>query len=393
MKQLASYILTSLILLLTILGCSANNLSESPVPGANQFKSYINLLSNKNVAIMANHTSLVDSVHLLDFLISKNIKVKKVFAIEHGFRGEAANGEEINSSIDEKTGTPIVSLYGEKKKPSGDDLNNIDIVVFDMQDVGCRFYTYISSMHLLMEACAVNNIELLVLDRPNPNGDYVAGPVLDPALKSFVGMHPIPVVHGCTIGELALMINGEGWLENDRRCELTVITVENYTHKTRYEPPIKPSPNLPNYQAIRLYPSLCFFEATNVSIGRGTEFPFQIIGYPGFETGNFTFTPHTIPGVSNQPVHEGEECTGLDLRNEKPAPHFTLKYFLQFHKQMNDGDFWKSKRWFELLSGNQTLYRQINEGCDEGSIIQSWGAEINKYKSMRKRYLLYPDFE
>lgn len=393
MKQLPTHILISLILLLTSGGCSAKTISKTPIPGANQSHKYIKLLSNKNVAIMANHTSIIDSVHLLDFLISKDIKIEKIFAVEHGFRGEAANGEKVNSSKDEKTGTPIVSLYGKKKKPSDLDLKDIDIVVFDMQDVGCRFYTYISSMHLLMEACAINKVEVLVLDRPNPNGDYIAGPVLKPEFKSFVGMHPIPIVHGCTIGELALMINGEGWLENKQQCALTVIPVKNYTHKTHYNPPIKPSPNLPNYQAIRLYPSLCFFEASNVSIGRGTKFPFQTIGYPGSEIGNFKFTPHSIPGVSNNPIHEGKECTGLDLRNKKPIPQFTLKYFLQFHKQMKQDDFWKSKRWFELLSGNQTLYKQINEGMVEIDIIHSWDEKINSYKAMRKKYLLYPDFE
>lgn len=393
MKQVPVIILISFVLLASLASCPAISKSQAPICAAEQSDAYLSLLIDKNVALMANHTSLIDSVHLLDFLVSKQVHVKKIFAIEHGFRGDAANGEEVNSSVDLQTGLPIVSLYGEKKKPSNYDLENIDIVVFDMQDVGCRFYTYISSMHLLMEACAANNIELLILDRPNPNGDYIAGPVLNSKLKSFVGMHPIPVVHGCTIGELALMINGESWLENERQCMLTVIPVKNYTHSTTYIPPVKPSPNLPNYQSIRLYPSLCFFEATNVSIGRGTDFPFQVIGYPGFDEGDIRFTPETIPGVSVNPIHKGEQCDGIDLRKQNPAPVFTLKYFLQLHNQMGDTFFWKSKRWFEMLSGSETLYQQINDGWTEEQLIQGWQSDIEHYKSIRKKYLLYPDFE
>jgi uncharacterized protein YbbC (DUF1343 family) len=373
-------------------GCKAETLPVEPVPGAIQTEKYIKLLDNKNVAMMVNHTSMVDSTHLVDFLLNKNLNVVKIFAVEHGFRGEAANGEEISSTKDEKTGLPIVSLYGKKKKPTSSDLNGIDIVVFDMQDVGCRFYTYISSMHYLMEACAENNVQLVILDRPNPNGDYVAGPVLNPELKSFVGMHPIPVVHGCTVGELARMINGEGWLNIEGQCMLTVIPVKYYTHKTRYEPPIQPSPNLPNHQAVRLYPSLCFFEATNVSIGRGTDFPFQVIGFPGGK-GDFSFTPRDIPGVSNNPLHEEKECRGIDLRDLKPAPQFTLKYFIDFYNQFNDREqFWKSKRWIELLSGSKELYHQINKGLSKEEIRATWQNEQEVYLSLRKKYLLYPDF-
>jgi uncharacterized protein YbbC (DUF1343 family) len=374
-------------------GCKAGILPVEPVPGAEQPGKYIKLLGNKHVALMVNHTSMVDSIHLVDFLLNKNINVVKIFAVEHGFRGKAANGEEISSTEDEKTGLPIVSLYGKKKKPTTTDLSGIDIVVFDMQDVGCRFYTYISSMHYLMEACAENNVQLVILDRPNPNGDYVAGPVLNPELKSFVGMHPIPVVHGCTVGELAQMINGEGWLTIQKQCKLTVIPVKHYTHKTRYEPPVQPSPNLPNYQAVRLYPSLCFFEATNVSIGRGTDFPFQVIGFPGGK-GDFAFTPRDMPGVSNNPLHEEKECTGIDLRDLKPVPQFTLKYFIDFYNQFEESEqFWKSKRWIELLSGSKKLYHQINKGLSEEEIRATWQNELEEYQSMRKKYLLYPDFK
>ncbi|HKK82201.1 MAG TPA: DUF1343 domain-containing protein [Prolixibacteraceae bacterium] len=393
MKELIQTVFFIVIMGTSQIGCNASIMPVEPIPAAEQPEKYIKLLNNKNVALMVNHTSMVDSIHLVDFLLDKGINLIKIFAVEHGFRGKAANGEEISSTKDKKTGLPIVSLYGNKKKPSAADLNEVDIVVFDMQDVGCRFYTYISSMHYLMEACAGNNVQVLILDRPNPNGDYVAGPVLDTELKSFVGMHPIPVIHGCTVGELAQMIIGEGWLSTQKPCEIEVIPVKHYTHKTRYEPPIKPSPNLPNYQSIRLYPSLCFFEATNVSIGRGTDFPFQVIGFPG-GNGDFTFIPRNIPGVSNNPLHENKTCTGTDLRKVKSVPGFTLKYFIDFHKQFEDtDDFWKSKRWIELLSGRKEFYRQINSGLSEKEIRASWQKELNQYKTTRKKYLLYPDFE
>lgn len=393
MKELIRSVFFIAFLCVFSASCKAEILPVEPVPGAEQPEKYIKQLANKNVALMVNHTSMADSIHLVDFLLNKKINLVKIFAVEHGFRGEAANGEEISSTEDKKTGLPIVSLYGKKKKPTTTDLSGIDVVIFDMQDVGCRFYTYISSMHYLMEACADNNIKLVILDRPNPNGDYIGGPVLNPELKSFVGMHPIPVVHGCTVGELARMINGERWLNTKKPCNLTIIPVIHYTHKTRYEPPIQPSPNLPNYQAIRLYPSLCFFEATNVSIGRGTDFPFQVIGYPG-GNGSFTFTPRNIPGVSNTPLYENKTCTGADLRKVKPIPEFSLKYFIDFYKQFeNTDDFWKSKHWIELLSGNKEFYRQINSGLSEKEIRTSWQKELNHYNTTRKKYLLYPDFE
>jgi uncharacterized protein YbbC (DUF1343 family) len=268
------------------------------------------------------------------------------------------------------------------------------VVMFDMQDVGCRFYTYISSMHYLMESCAENNIPLVVLDRPNPNGDYADGPVLKPGFTSFVGLHPIPVVHGCTVGELALMINGEGWLEKGKQCQLTVVPVANYTHNTRYSLPIKPSPNLPNNLSVRLYPSLCFFEAANVSIGRGTEFPFQVIGYPGCHVQDIVFTPQPIEGVSSNPLFKGEECSGLDLRGLDEAPRFTLAFLIKFYQLIgNDEQFWKSKRWMNLLAGNDQLLKQISQGLSEEKIKESWQPELEQYKRMRKKYLLYPDFE
>lgn len=380
------------LLFVTVLfyNCSAQ---KPVVVGAEQPEKYLSLLRDQKVALMVNQSSMKGTIHLVDYLVDENITIQKIFAVEHGFRGDAANGEELNDSLDQKTGIPIESLYGKKKKPAAEDLKNIDIVVFDIQDVGCRFYTYISSLYYLMEACAENSVKLIVLDRPNPNGDYVDGPVLDMQLKSFVGMLPIPVVHGCTVGELAQMINGEGWLPDQMKCKLQVIPVKNYTHAMPYSLPVKPSPNLPNDLSIRLYPSLCFFEATNVSIGRGTAFPFQVIGYPDCKLGSFSFTPETIEGVSLHPVFEGEQCTGIDLRQLAQAPQFTLDYFIRFANSFEDkAVFWKSKRWIELLSGSSLFYDQINKGLSEAEIRQSWQAELNEYRIMRKSYLLYPDF-
>lgn len=374
--------------------CNSQTRTEKIVVGAEQPELYLSKIKNKTVGLMVNQSSMVDTVHLLDFMILNNIAVKKIFAIEHGFRGEAANGEEFNNSIDNKTKLPIVSLYGKNKKPTTADLHGIDILIFDIQDVGCRFFTYISSMHYAMEACAENNIEFLILDRPNPNGDYIDGPVLNMDLKSFVGMHPIPIVHGCTVGELAQMINGEGWLANNVMCKIDVIPVKNYKHSDPYCLPVKPSPNLPTNLSIRLYPSLCLFEATNVSIGRGTYFPFQVIGYPNCTLGNFKFTPITIPGMSNEPLFENEECHGIDLRNLKNNPKFTLEYFLMFAGAFENYDnFWKSKRWIDLLTGDKEFYTQVNNGISEAEIKNTWQEKIIKYKKIRKKYLLYTDFE
>jgi uncharacterized protein YbbC (DUF1343 family) len=303
--------------------CSATT-SSGLKTGAEQPEKYLPLLNGKKVGIVVNHTSLKGELHLVDFLLEEGIEVEKIFAPEHGFRGDASAGETIKDGVDEQTGIQVVSLYGETRKPKPEHLDGLDIVVFDIQDVGCRFYTYISTMHLVMEACAENEKPMLVLDRPNPNGDYISGPLREPGFESFVGMDPIPLVHGCTVGELAQMINGERWHEAPRKCELTVIPVENYSHNMRYSLPVQPSPNLPNDLAVRLYPSLCFFEATSVSIGRGTDFPFQVIGGPKPELGDFTFTPRNIPGVAVNPLNEGEQCYGVDLRKRDEVPQFTL---------------------------------------------------------------------
>jgi len=381
----------SLLLMILFFSCKAIG---SIVPGASQPEEYLPFLKNKKVGLVVNHTSTVGEIHLADFLLSEKIDVAKIFAPEHGFRGNKAAGEEFKNGVDPETGIPVVSLYGPNKKPDPGQIAGIDILVFDIQDVGCRFYTYISTLHYVIEACAENNIPLIILDRPNPNGDYVAGPVLEKKFSSFVGMDPIPVVHGCTVGELALMINGEKWHNAKQSCQITVIPVKNYSHKTRYPLPIKPSPNLPNDLAVRLYPSLCFFEATSVSIGRGTEFPFQAIGYPDKRFGEFSFTPETIPGVAIGPPQEGKACYGEDLRQLAEAPRFTLLFFLNYYRKFkNEADFLTRGNWFNLLAGTDKLIFQIREGKNLQEIEDSWQEGISAYKQLRKNYLLYPDFE
>jgi uncharacterized protein YbbC (DUF1343 family) len=373
--------------------CSGSSENELKT-GADQPEKYLSLLRDKNVGVVVNHTSMKGEQHLVDFLLAEGIEVAKIFAPEHGFRGDASAGEKIEDGVDSKTGIPVFSLYGETRKPTAEHLNALDIVIFDIQDVGCRFYTYISTMHLVMEACAEHEKTLLVLDRPNPNGDYIDGPVLDLEFQSFVGMHPIPIVHGCTVGELAQMINGENWLDAPRKCELTIVRAKNYTHKMKYSLPVSPSPNLPNNLSIQLYPSLCFFEATSLSIGRGTDFPFQVIGGPKPSLGDFTFTPRSIPGVAVHPKNEGEKCYGVDLRKLDEAPGFTLKYFMDFYNQYeNEEEFLTRERWFKLLSGTDELIDKIRDGRSEDEIKKSWQSDLEKYKELRKKYLLYPDFE
>ncbi len=385
------------------------NLPEEPVadqpirPGAYQTSAYLPLLAGKTVALVVNHTSLINETHLVDSLVALGVNVKQIFAPEHGFRGEAGAGDLINDSTDPTTGLPIVSLYGKNKKPTPKQLNGIDLVIFDIQDVGARFYTYISTMHYVMEACAEQNKAMLVLDRPNPNGFYVGGPVLQPGVESFVGMHPIPVVHGLTVGELAGMINGEGWLTDSARTDLTVIPVENYSHRDRYSLPVRPSPNLPNDQAVNLYPALCLLEGTVATLGRGTDFPFQVYGHPNraFAEVNaadtFTFVPRAIPGVVSSPKHENQRCYGANLRQVEPLDQFTLKYVLQAHEQaraggISDEDFFLTAT-FRILAGNETLQQQIAAGQTEEDIQQSWEADLAAYRAMREQYLLYEDFE
>lgn len=360
--------------------------------GADRFDVLLPALKNKKVALVVNHTSCkTDGTHLLDALLANNVDVVKVFAPEHGFRGDADAGEKVVNGKDVKTGLPLFSLYGKTKKPTPEMLSDVDIVIFDIQDVGARFYTYISTMHHVMDACAENRKKMIVLDRPNPH-DYIDGPVLRPAYKSFVGMHPIPVLHGLTVGELAEMINGEGWLTASKKCDLSVIPVLGWKHRDKYSLPIKPSPNLPNDQSIKLYASLCFFEATNVSVGRGTYYPFQMIGYPDPKFGSFTFTPESLEGFDKNPLQKDKLCYGLDLRNENLDSGFTLKYLISFYKKSGQGaKFFKSPKFMNLLSGSAQLQNQILSGMSEKEIRKTWNADLEKYKKIRKKYLLYED--
>ena len=379
------------LLLCAITFCSFGAFAQPVKTGADQPDLYLPLLKNRRVALVANNASRKGEQHLLDFLLAEQVDVRAVFCPEHGFRGTADAGEKVHDQKDPETGLPVISLYGENRKPADEQLKDLDVIVFDLQDVGVRFYTYISTMHYVMEACSENHIPFILLDRPNPNGDYVAGPVLKAKFRSFVGMEPIPVVYGCTMGELARMVNGEGWLSQGEKCDLTVVPLKNYTHKTRYSLPVKPSPNLPNSVSIRLYPSLCFFEATHVSIGRGTIFPFQVIGYPDPKMGKFAFTPESIDGMAKSPVQEGKLCYGDDLRASGVHQKFTLSYFLNYyHKFTNEKDFLNSERWFNLLAGTDEVLKAIRAGKTEKQIEASWEADLSKYRHVREKYLLYP---
>ena len=368
------------------------------VVGANQTNVYLPLLKGKRIGIVANQTSVIfknsghtSYTHLVDSLAALDLNIKKVFAPEHGFRGTADAGEVVKDGIDTKTGLPIISLYGDNKKPKPEQLADIDYIIFDIQDVGARFYTYISSLHYVMEACAEQNIPLLILDRPNPNGHYIDGPVLEMAHKSFVGMHPVPVVHGMTIGEYAQMINGEKWLKNKVNCKLTVIPVKNYTHQTAYSLPIKPSPNLPNDVAINLYPSLCFFEGTNVSAGRGTDKQFQIFGSPFLDKKmfnfNFEFTPNPNEGAK-YPKHEGKVCYGLDLSDMKPLNQLDLNYLIRAYQATPDKDTFFNN-FFIKLAGTDELQKQIETRHTAYEIKKTWVRDLQSYDTMRQPYLIY----
>lgn len=363
--------------------------------GAERTEAYLPILNGKNIVLTVNQTSIIGETHLVDSLLSLGVSIEKIFAPEHGFRGHADAGEQVKDGIDQATGVSVVSLYGKKKKPSSEDLKDIDMVVFDIQDVGARFYTYISSMTYLMEACAENDIPMLILDRPNPNGHYVDGPVMEKGFESFVGMHVgVPVVHGMTVGEYAQMANGEGWLVGNAKCELKVITCENYDHFKFYELPIKPSPNLPNMRSIYLYPSLCFFEGTNVSVGRGTDKQFQIAGMPDFPKGDFTFTPESKPGAK-YPKHEGKLCRGydltqMDLRGMRAAQPFRLDWLIDFYENCPDKkDFFLKNNFIDKLAGGETLRKQIIAGESEEDIRASWQEGLYAFKLIRQKYLLY----
>ena len=376
----------SLLFLCSFLSCQSQH--ATVVTGAEQIETLTHKLKNKRVALVVNHTAVIGKTHLADTLKNLGINSIRIFGPEHGFRGEAADGEHVNDSIDVKSGIPIVSLYGKNRKPTSQQLSDIDIVVFDIQDVGARFYTFISTMHYVMEACAENKKKLIILDRPNPNA-FVDGPLNTTPFKSFVAMHPIPIAHGLTVGELAHMINGEGWLTNKLKCDVDVVKLKNWKHSDDYLLPIKPSPNLPNNQAIRLYPSLCLFEGTVISLGRGTQSPFQVLGNPELKNMQYQFTPVTIKGVATKPPHENKICFGLDLRNVSVSRKIDLSYLLQLYKAYPD----KEKfflPYFDILAGTTVLKQQIIDGLTEEEISMSWKKDLDIYNEIRKKYLLYP---
>ncbi|MDG1014936.1 MAG: DUF1343 domain-containing protein [Flavobacteriaceae bacterium] len=362
--------------------------------GAQQTERYLPILKNKNIGIVANQTSVIFNpkgyTHLVDSLLTLDIKIKKVFAPEHGFRGTADAGEYIKDGIDTGSGIPIVSLYGANKIPNSAILSDLDVVVFDVQDVGARFYTFLSTLHYMMETCANLGITILVLDRPNPNGHYVDGPTLDLKYTSFVGMHPVPAVHGMTVGEYAQMINGEDWLKEGVKCDLKVISLQNYTHSTSYKLPINPSPNLPNSKAINLYPSLCFFEGTNMSMGRGTENQFQVIGSPYLDGDlyNYEFIPRSKIGAK-YPVHEGDTCKGLNLRNQPHLDYIELKWLIDAYQNTSNKTVFFNP-FFTQLAGQELLQEKIENGWTAQQIRASWKEDIQKYKRLRAPYLLYP---
>ena len=359
--------------------------AQELVLGAERTNIYLPLLKNKKIAVVGNQTSMIANTHLVDSLLSLKVNVVKVFSPEHGFRGKADAGAKIEDETDEKTGLPIISLYGKNKKPTVEQLKGIELLLFDIQDVGARFYTYISTLHYVMEAAAENNIKVIVLDRPNPNGHYIDGPIREKGFESFVGMHPIPIVHAMTIGEYAQMINGEKWIA--RQCDLTVIEMENYTHDMSYDLPIKPSPNLPNSRSINLYPSLCLFEGTNVSLGRGTEYPFQHFGAPYLKS-NYSFTPKSGEG-SKSPPHENKKCYGTDLRfQDNYLEEINLNWLIESYNNCPEKEkFFNS--FFDKLAGTDKLRLQIIEGKTVKEIKESWQEDLDNFKVIRKKYLLY----
>lgn len=362
------------------------------VCGAQDTENYLHILEDQAVGVVANQTSLIGETHLVDSLIAMGVNVKRIFTPEHGFRGAADDGATITDGKDEKTGIEIASLYGKTKKPTPEMLRDIDVMLFDLQDVGVRFYTYISTLTYVMEACAEQDIRVVVLDCPNPNGFYIDGPVLKAENKSFVGMHPVPVVYGMTIGEYGKMVNGEGWLKNGIHCELTVVGVPGYDRNAIYELPVKPSPNLPNWEAVYLYPSLCFFEGTIVSVGRGTDKPFQIFGHPELR-GDYTFTPESKEGAS-KPMFEGQRCRGLDLTDYahdyaiNPA-QLHLDWLIDAYQQLTEKNYLFFTKYFNNLAGNSILKQQIENRKSAEDIRASWVSDLEAFKAIRAKYLIY----
>jgi uncharacterized protein YbbC (DUF1343 family) len=362
---------------------------QNITPAATRTSEYFPLLEGHKIALVGNNSSKIGNVHLLDTLLHKGIKVQKIFCPEHGFRGNIGAGEKVKTTIDPSTGIRIISLYGKHYKPKSSELADIDIVLFDIQDVGVRFYTYLSTLHYVMEACAENNKQLIVLDRPNPNSFYIDGPVLDMKYKSFVGLHPVPVVYGMTIGEYAQMINGEKWLKNGIQCRLKVILCENFTHASKYILPDRPSPNLPDMQAIYLYPSLALFEGTCINVGRGTPLPFQIFGHPEMKNAGYEYMPEKLPEAPD-PMHKNLKCNGINLCNFvfSDSDCFTLKWLIFAYKNVEKKDDFFNI-YFYNLSGTGQLIKQIENGQSEKEIKEGWNADIEKFKLIRSKYLLY----
>lgn len=385
-------ILFIVILAFITLHCQAKQ--SRVIVGAEQTNDYLPILKNKRIAVFSNHTGMVGNKHLLDVLLENKINVVAIFSPEHGFRGNADAGEHVSSSVDQKTGVPILSLYdGQLGKPSEDSMRKFDLLIVDIQDVGLRFYTYYASMVRLMDACAEYNRKMLILDRPNPNGHYVDGPILDMKYKSGVGWLPIPVVHGMTLGELALMVNGERWLPASRICDVTVIKCKNYTHQTMYQLPIPPSPNLPNMKAVYLYPSICYFEATPVSLGRGTQLPFQVYGHPNMTGYNYSFTPQSTSGAKNPP-QLGRLCHGMNLselsEEEIRKKGVDLSYLIDAYRNLNMDDYF-FRPFFERLIGTDYVRKMIEQGKDADEIKAMWKEDVEKFKVQRRPYLLYEE--
>lgn len=400
-RKTTAYLLI-FMLLLGFSGCSQTPISDQPSKiltlksGAEQPARYLPLLKGKKVGVITNHTGRLDSLHLIDFLISKQINVVTIFAPEHGFRGDYSDGVTIEDNLDPMTGIPIVSIYGSAKKPSSQQLKSIDVLVFDIQDLGIRFYTYISSLAYVMEAAAENNLPLIVLDRANPHANYVDGPVLDPSFSSFVGLHQVPVVYGMTIGEYAQMVKGEGWINKAENLNLEIITLQNYDRDSVYDLPVAPSPNLPNMQSVLLYPSLCFLEGAQVSIGRGTPLPFQQIGFPKNMKGNVSFTPQSIPGKSVSPPFLNELCRGDDLSTisfelNPSKRQINWSYVWKMYALRGPSNFYLNTNYFELLVGNQSLRKALDTGWTIQEFRESYQKELEAFKILRKKYLLYPD--
>jgi uncharacterized protein YbbC (DUF1343 family) len=379
-------------LIFLVMASSCYGIRKSPVPGASQFEKYRHLIEGKSVAVVANQTSMVGDKHLVDYLLEKGIDIKVIFSPEHGFRNMADDGELIESTVDSTTGIQVTSLYGTHHKPTSNDLKNIDVVLFDIQDVGARFYTYISTLHYIVESCAEYGIKCIVLDRPNPNGFYFDGNVADTSFRSFVAMDPVPVVHGMTVGEYAMMINGEGWLKGSIKCDLTIIKCLNYDHATLYELPVRPSPNLPNMTSVYLYPSLCFFQGTNISLGRGTPFPHQVYGSPLLPDRGFSFTPESVPGAKNPPLL-GMKCYGTDLRNAikdklVPFPKLNLDWVIDAYNNYPEKDKFFIP-YFDVLAGGPVLREQIQKGMSSEVIRATWKDGLEKFGRIRNKYMLY----